>query len=70
MLQNGDPGSWVWHLKFNIFISSEEKQKSIDIEIACELLSVVLGYLFRHQVDKLVEYLKVILLGLDTSSDF
>ncbi|KAH7675019.1 DCN1-like protein 4/5 [Dioscorea alata] len=37
---------------------TEEKQKSIDIESACELLSVVLGYLFRHQVDKLVEYLK------------
>ncbi|KAJ0965883.1 hypothetical protein J5N97_027021 [Dioscorea zingiberensis] len=37
---------------------TEEKQKSIDIESACELLDVVLGYLFRHQVDKLIEYLK------------
>jgi len=39
--------------------SPEDKQKSIDIESACELLDLVLGFQFRPHVDKLVEYLKV-----------
>lgn len=38
---------------------AEDKQKSIDIESACELLNVVLGFQFPSQVEKLVEYLKV-----------
>lgn len=37
---------------------TEDKQKSVDIESACELLNLVLGFQFRPQVDKLVEYLK------------
>ncbi|PKA46592.1 hypothetical protein AXF42_Ash019333 [Apostasia shenzhenica] len=37
---------------------TEEKQKSIDIEIACELLNLVLSSKFLPQVNKLVEYLK------------
>ncbi|ONK70412.1 uncharacterized protein A4U43_C05F33440 [Asparagus officinalis] len=37
---------------------TEDKQKSIDIESACELLDLVLGFQFRPQVGKLVEYLK------------
>ncbi|GAB2293655.1 hypothetical protein Dimus_027867 [Dionaea muscipula] len=38
---------------------TEEKQKSIDIESICQLLDLVLGNLFRAQVDYLVEYLKI-----------
>ncbi|XP_008808225.1 DCN1-like protein 4 isoform X1 [Phoenix dactylifera] len=37
---------------------TEDKQKCIDIESACELLDLVLGFQFRPQVDKLTEYLK------------
>ncbi|KAG0484789.1 hypothetical protein HPP92_008868 [Vanilla planifolia] len=37
---------------------TEEKQKSIDIDVACELINLVLGFKFRPQVDSLVEYLK------------
>ncbi|KAJ8479930.1 hypothetical protein OPV22_023657 [Ensete ventricosum] len=37
---------------------TEDKQKCIDIESACELLDLVLGFQFGPQVDKLVEYLK------------
>jgi len=38
---------------------SEEKQKSIDIESICELLTLVLGSAFPPQVNSFVEYLKV-----------
>lgn len=38
---------------------TEEKQKSIDIESICQLLDLVLGSLFRAQVDYFVEYLKI-----------
>ncbi|XP_072979235.1 uncharacterized protein [Typha angustifolia] len=37
---------------------TEDKQKCIDIESTCVLLDLVLGFLFRPQVDKLIEYLK------------
>lgn len=37
---------------------TEEKQKSIDIESICELLDLVLGSLYRAQVDYFIEYLK------------
>jgi len=37
----------------------EEKQKSIDIESICELLTLVLGSTFPAQVNLFVEYLKV-----------
>ncbi|KAI4335595.1 hypothetical protein L6164_014229 [Bauhinia variegata] len=37
---------------------TEEKQRSIDIETACELLKVVLRSQFPAQVDLLIEYLK------------
>ncbi|KAH7688371.1 Defective-in-cullin neddylation protein [Dioscorea alata] len=37
---------------------AEEKQKNIDIESACELLTVVLGFRFPLQVSKFIEYLK------------
>lgn len=37
---------------------TEEKQKSIDIESICELLSLVLGSTFPAQVSLFVEYLK------------
>lgn len=37
---------------------TEEKQKSIDIESACELLNLVLGPQYRLLIDKLTEYLK------------
>ncbi|XP_020673014.1 DCN1-like protein 4 [Dendrobium catenatum] len=37
---------------------TEERQKSVDIEIACELLHLVLGLKFRPQIDRLGEYLK------------
>ncbi|KAI6689840.1 hypothetical protein NL676_026668 [Syzygium grande] len=38
---------------------TEEKQKSIDIESICELLDLVLGSLYRAQVDYFIEYLKI-----------
>jgi len=38
---------------------TEEKQKSVDIESICQLLDIVLGSIFRAQVDYFVEYLKV-----------
>ncbi|KAH7688363.1 Defective-in-cullin neddylation protein [Dioscorea alata] len=38
--------------------SLAEKQKNIDIESACELLTVVLGFRFPLQVSKFIEYLK------------
>ena len=37
----------------------EEKQKSIDIESICELLELVLGSQFPHQVDLFIQYLRV-----------
>ncbi|OIW18073.1 hypothetical protein TanjilG_00325 [Lupinus angustifolius] len=37
---------------------TEEKQKSIDIESICELLTLVLGSTFPSQVNLFVEYLK------------
>ncbi|KAG5016375.1 hypothetical protein JHK85_022511 [Glycine max] len=37
---------------------TEEKQKSIDIESICELLTLVLGSTFPAQVNLFVEYLK------------
>ncbi|KAJ3677290.1 hypothetical protein LUZ60_003014 [Juncus effusus] len=37
---------------------TEEKQKCVDIENACVLLDLVLGFQFKPQVDKLIEYLK------------
>ncbi|KAG2379724.1 uncharacterized protein HKW66_Vig0165030 [Vigna angularis] len=37
---------------------TEEKQKSIDIESICELLTLVLGSTFPPQVNSFVEYLK------------
>ncbi|XP_054784041.1 uncharacterized protein LOC129290995 isoform X2 [Prosopis cineraria] len=37
---------------------TEEKQKSIDIESICELLTLVLGSQFPSQVNLFVEYLK------------
>nr|CAD1825686.1 unnamed protein product [Ananas comosus var. bracteatus] len=37
---------------------TEDKQKCIDIENACELLNLVLGILFRPQVEELIEYLQ------------
>ncbi|KAK4267628.1 hypothetical protein QN277_024381 [Acacia crassicarpa] len=37
---------------------TEEKQKSIDIESVCELLTLVLGSQFPSQVNLFVEYLK------------
>ncbi|MCL7045876.1 hypothetical protein MKW94_005186 [Papaver nudicaule] len=37
---------------------TEEKQKSIDTEIICELLDLILGSQFSPQVSSLVEYLK------------
>lgn len=50
-----------------LFVMSEEKQKSIDIESICELLDLVLGSQFRAQVDSFVEYLKVNGLPYDVS---
>ncbi|KAG6470589.1 hypothetical protein ZIOFF_071663 [Zingiber officinale] len=44
---------------------TEDKQKSIDIESACQLLELVLGSQYRLQVDKLVEYLKINFPSLD-----
>ncbi|KAL8153381.1 hypothetical protein V2J09_011141 [Rumex salicifolius] len=38
---------------------TEEKQKSIDIESVCQLLDIVLGSIFRAQVNYLIEFLKV-----------
>ncbi|CAL5198748.1 unnamed protein product [Lathyrus oleraceus] len=38
---------------------TEDKQRSIDIETICELLTVVLGSEFPSQVNLLTEYLKV-----------
>ncbi|KAL6274960.1 hypothetical protein ACE6H2_025652 [Prunus campanulata] len=38
---------------------TEERQKSVDIETVCELLNLVLGTLYRLQVDLLIKYLKV-----------
>lgn len=43
----------------NLSNLSEEKQKSIDIESICELLTLVLGSTFPAQVNLFVEYLKV-----------
>ncbi|KAF3338968.1 DCN1-like protein 4 [Carex littledalei] len=44
---------------FEIFwLIPEDKQKCIDIESACQLLSLVLGSQFGPQVDKFIEYLK------------
>ncbi|PIA45718.1 hypothetical protein AQUCO_01600155v1 [Aquilegia coerulea] len=37
---------------------TEEKQKGVDIESVCELLTLVLGSKFHTQVDSFVEYLK------------
>ncbi|KAK8964882.1 hypothetical protein KSP40_PGU003395 [Platanthera guangdongensis] len=37
---------------------TEEKQKSVDIEVACQLLDLILGFKFRPQIDRLEEYLK------------
>ncbi|PIA56750.1 hypothetical protein AQUCO_00700837v1 [Aquilegia coerulea] len=37
---------------------TEEKQKVVDIESVCELLTLVLGSKFQVQVDSFVEYLK------------
>ena len=50
---------WFQIKKKKLYVSSEDKQKSIDIETACELLEIVLGSQFRPQVDKLIAYLKV-----------
>ncbi|CAK8563543.1 unnamed protein product [Lathyrus sativus] len=38
---------------------TEDKQRSIDIETICELLTVVLGSEFPSQVNLLIEYLKI-----------
>ncbi|CAL0325646.1 unnamed protein product [Lupinus luteus] len=38
---------------------TEEKQRSVDIETICELLSIVLGSEFPSQVKSLIEYLKI-----------
>ncbi|KAK7294000.1 hypothetical protein RJT34_16883 [Clitoria ternatea] len=38
---------------------TEEKQKSIDIESICQLLTLVLGSTFPAQVNSFVEYLKI-----------
>ncbi|KAJ0247959.1 Defective in cullin neddylation protein [Hirschfeldia incana] len=38
---------------------TEEEQKSIDIETACQLLDTVMGSTFRPQVDSFIEYLKI-----------
>nr|BAD09878.1 hypothetical protein [Oryza sativa Japonica Group] len=40
---------------------TEDKKKCIEIPVACELLNLVLGLQFRPQVDKLVNYLKVLI---------
>ena len=48
---------YVLYLIF--LILSEEKQKSIDIESICQLLTLVLGSTFPAQVNSFVEYLKV-----------
>ncbi|XP_020598070.1 DCN1-like protein 4 isoform X2 [Phalaenopsis equestris] len=37
---------------------TEDKQKSVDINIACEVLDLVLGLKFGPQIDRLGEYLK------------
>lgn len=42
-----------------LFLFSEEKQKSIDIDSICELLNIVLGSQYQAQVDLFVQYLKV-----------
>ncbi|OAY66744.1 DCN1-like protein 4 [Ananas comosus] len=44
---------------------TEDKQKCIDIENACELLNLVLGILFRPQVEELIEYLQINFPSLD-----
>ncbi|KAJ6849726.1 DCN1-like protein 4 [Iris pallida] len=37
---------------------TEDKQKSIDIESACELLDLVLGFQFRPQIKNLLSFLR------------
>lgn len=43
------------------YVWPEDKKKCIEIPVACELLNLVLGLQFRPQVDKLVNYLKVLI---------
>lgn len=45
----------------NLVISlvKEERRTSLDVEFLCELLEIVMGPLFRPQVQLLVEFLKV-----------
>ena len=50
---------WFQIKKKKLFVSLGGKQKSIDIESACELLEIALGSHLRPQVDKLIAYLKV-----------
>jgi DCN1-like protein 4/5 len=50
------------------FVCSEDKKKCIEIPVACELLNLVLGLQFRPQVEKLINYLKVMIAC--TSSHF
>ncbi|KAL7152575.1 hypothetical protein ABFS83_04G107000 [Erythranthe nasuta] len=38
---------------------TEEKQKTVDIESICILLDLILGSVFRPQVDSLTQYLKI-----------
>ncbi|XP_078438207.1 defective in cullin neddylation protein (DUF298) [Wolffia australiana] len=38
---------------------TDERQKAVDIECACELLSLILGSLYHPQISRLVEYLKL-----------
>ncbi|KAG8087561.1 hypothetical protein GUJ93_ZPchr0010g9849 [Zizania palustris] len=40
---------------------TEDKKKCIEIPVACELLNLVLGLQFHPQVDKLINYLKVMI---------
>jgi hypothetical protein len=44
------------------YILSEDKKKCIEVPVACELLNLVLGLQFRPQVDKLTNYLKVMVI--------
>jgi hypothetical protein len=52
---------YMSHIELFFFFpfSPEEKQKSIDIESICELLTLVLGSTFPTQVSLFVDYLKV-----------
>ncbi|XP_023007579.1 DCN1-like protein 5 [Cucurbita maxima] len=46
---------FAYSFKYNLI---EERQTSLDVEFLCELLEIVMGPLFRPQVQLLIEFLK------------